>query len=112
MCSAYVYDKALALQGAFAKDVHVSIGDKKEGNMRPIINTTITAAVLALTATVASTAIAQQADNQTKQAIEGIVAKWTQAVNQGDSKTASSLFTSDAFSIDVYGRTPAPRWAS
>jgi uncharacterized protein (TIGR02246 family) len=104
VCSAYVYDKALALQGAFAKDVHVSIGDKKEGNMRPIINTTITAAVLALTATVASTAIAQQADNQTKQAIEGIVAKWTQAVNQGDSTAASSLFTSDAISIDVYGK--------
>jgi len=76
--------------------------------MRSIITTTI----LALTVAMAPNAKAQQADNQTKQAIEAIVAKWTQAVNQGDSKTASSLFTSDAFSIDVYGRTPAPRWAS
>jgi uncharacterized protein (TIGR02246 family) len=69
--------------------------------MRPVITTTI----LALTVATAPVAKAQQADNQTKQAIEAIVAKWTQAVNQGDSKTASSLFTSDAFNIDVYGRT-------
>jgi ketosteroid isomerase-like protein len=106
-CSAYVYDKALALQGAVAKDAHVSIGDEKEGNMRPIITTTVTATILALTAAMASTAMAQQADNQTKQAVEGIVAKWTQAINQGDSTAASSFFTSDAFSIDVYGRNSA-----
>jgi ketosteroid isomerase-like protein len=68
--------------------------------MRPIITTTI----LALTVAMPPIAKAQQADNQTKQAIEAIVAKWTQAVNQGDSNTASSLFTSDAFSIDVYGK--------
>ena len=69
--------------------------------MRPIITTTI----LALTLAIAPVAKAQQADNQTMQAVEAMVAKWTQAVNQGDSKTATSLFTSDAFSIDVYGRT-------
>ena len=72
--------------------------------MRPIIKTTITTTILALAAAMASTAMAQQADNQTKQAVEGIVAKWTQAVNQGDSDAASSMFTSDAFSIDVYGK--------
>jgi uncharacterized protein (TIGR02246 family) len=103
-CSAHVYDKALALQGAFAKDVHVSIMDEKERNMRPVITTMITATILALTAPVASTAMEQQADAQTKQAIESVVTKWTQAVNQGDSKAASSFFTSDAFSIDVNGR--------
>ena len=75
--------------------------------MRPIIATTITATILALTAAMTSTAMAQQADDQTKQAIEGIVAKWTQAVNQGDSTAASSLFTSDAFTIDVYGKNSA-----
>ena len=75
--------------------------------MRPVITTTITAAILVLTAPVASTAMEQQADDQTKQAIEGVVTKWTQAVNQGDSKAASSFFTSDAFSIDVYGRNSA-----
>src|SRR5262249_22575580 len=78
---------------------------QKEGNMRPIITTTITATILALTAAVASPAVAQQADSQTKQAVEGIVAKWTQAVNQGDSSAASSLFTADSFTIDVYGKT-------
>ena len=61
--------------------------------MRPIITTTI----LALTIAIAPVAKAQQADNQTMQAVEAMVAKWTQAVNQGDSKTASSFFTSDAF---------------
>src|SRR5689334_20647393 len=85
--------------------VHVSIGDEKEGNMRPIITTTISTTILALAAAMASTAMAQQADNQTKQVIEGMVAKWTQAVNQGDSSTASSFFTSDALSIDVYGKS-------
>jgi len=99
-CSAGLYDKALALQGAFANDVYVAIRDEKEADMRPIITTTI----LALTVAMAPVAKAQQADNQTKQAVEAIVAKWTQAVNQGDDKTASSLFTSDAFSIDVYGK--------
>ncbi|SPP96486.1 exported protein of unknown function [Bradyrhizobium vignae] len=69
--------------------------------MRPIITTTI----LALTVAMAPVSRAQQADNQTKQAIEAMVMKWTQAVNQGDDKTASSFFTSDAFGIDVYGRT-------
>ena len=64
---------------------------------------TITIAILALST--APIARAQQADGQTKQAIETMVAKWTQAVNQGDSKTASSFFTPDAFNIDVYGRT-------
>jgi ketosteroid isomerase-like protein len=68
--------------------------------MRPIITMTI----LALTVAMAPVAKAQQADSQTKQAVEAMVAKWTQAVNQGDDKTASSFFTSDAFSIDVYGR--------
>ena len=67
--------------------------------MRPIITT----AILALTIAIAPVAKAQQADNQTMQAVEAMVAKWTQAVNQGDSKTASSFFTSDAFGIDVYG---------
>jgi ketosteroid isomerase-like protein len=69
--------------------------------MRPIITTTI----LALTVAMAPVAKAQQADSQTKQAVEAIVTKWTQAVNQGDDKTASSVFTSDALSIDVYGRS-------
>jgi ketosteroid isomerase-like protein len=75
--------------------------DEKEGDMRPIVTTTI----LALTIAIAPVAKAQQADNQTTQAVEAVVAKWTQAVNQGDSKSASSFFTSDAFGIDVYGRT-------
>jgi ketosteroid isomerase-like protein len=69
--------------------------------MRPIITTTI----LALTIAIAPVAKAQQADNQTTRAVEAMVAKWMQAVHQGDSKTASSLVTSDAFGIDVYGRT-------
>ena len=69
--------------------------------MRPIITTTI----LALTIAITPVAKAQQADNQTMQAVEAMVAKWTQAVNQGDSKTASSFFTPDALNIDVYGRT-------
>jgi ketosteroid isomerase-like protein len=100
-CSACLYDKTVALQGAVAKDLYVTIRDEKEGDMRPIITTTI----LALTIAIAPVAKAQQADNQTMQAVEAMVAKWTQAVNQGDSKTASSFFTSDAFGIDVYGRT-------
>jgi ketosteroid isomerase-like protein len=86
---------------ALAKDVYVAIRDEKEADMRPIIATTI----LALTVAMAPVAKAQQADSQTKQAVEAIVTKWTQAVNQGDDKTASSFFTSDAFSIDVYGRS-------
>ncbi len=73
--------------------------------MRPIITTTISTTILALAAAMASTAMAQQADNQTKQVIEGMVAKWTQAVNQGDGGAASSFFTSDALSIDVYGKS-------
>jgi uncharacterized protein (TIGR02246 family) len=60
--------------------------------------------ILALTVAMAPVAKAQQADSQTKQAVEAMVAKWTQAVNQGDSTAASSLFTSDAISIDVYGK--------
>lgn len=68
--------------------------------MRPILTTTI----LALTVAMAPVAKAQQADNQTKQAIEAIVAKWTQAINQGDSQTASSVFTSDGFEMSVYGK--------
>jgi ketosteroid isomerase-like protein len=92
----------LPLEGAGPKkDLCVTIRDEKEGDMRPIITTTI----VALTIAIAPVAKAQQADNQTMQATEAMVAKWTQAVNQGDSKTASSFFTSDAFGIDVYGRT-------
>ena len=64
---------------------------------------TITIAILALST--APIARAQQADGQTKQAIETMVAKWTQAINQGDSKAVSSFFTPDAFNIDVYGKT-------
>jgi len=94
-------NRTVALLGAVAKDLYVTIRDKKEGDMRQIIATTI----LALTIAIAPVAKAQQADNQTMQAVEAMVAKWTQAVNQGDSKTASSFFTSDAFGIDVYGRT-------
>ena len=75
--------------------------------MRPILTTTITATILALTAAVATPAVAQQADSQTKQAVEGIVAKWTQAVNQGDGATTSSFFTADGFTIDAYGRNPS-----
>jgi ketosteroid isomerase-like protein len=45
---------------------------------------------------------AQQADDQTKQAIETMMGKWAQAVNH---KTASSFFTPDGFSISVYGKT-------
>jgi ketosteroid isomerase-like protein len=100
-CSAGLYEKSAALQGAVANDLYVTIRDEKEGDMRPIIATTI----LALTIAIAPVAKAQQADNQTMQAVEAMVAKWTQAVNQGDGKTASSFFTSDAFGIDVYGRT-------
>jgi ketosteroid isomerase-like protein len=74
--------------------------DEEEADMRPILTTTI----LALTVAMAPVAKAQQADNQTKQAIEAIVAKWTQAINQGDSKTASSVFTSDGFEMSVYGK--------
>ena len=70
--------------------------------MRSIITTT---AIVALIVAVAPIGRAQQADDQTKQAIETMVAKWTQAVNQGDSKAASSFFTPDAFNIDVYGKT-------
>ena len=62
-------------------------------------------AIVALVVAVAPIGRAQQADDQTKQAIETMVAKWTQAVNQGDSKAASSFFTPDAFNIDVYGKT-------
>jgi ketosteroid isomerase-like protein len=102
-CSAGLDDITVALQGAVAKDLYVTIRDKKEEDMRPIITTTI----LALTIAIAPVAKAQQADNQTTQAVEAMVAKWTQAVNQGDSKTASSFFTSDAFGIDIYGRTSA-----
>ena len=69
--------------------------------MKPIITT----AIVALTVAVAPIARAQQADDRTKQAVETMVAKWTQAVNQGDSKAASSFFTPDAFNIDVYGKT-------
>jgi ketosteroid isomerase-like protein len=74
--------------------------DEEEADMRPILTTTI----LALTVAMAPVAKAQQADNQTKQAIEAIVAKWTQAINQGDSTTASSVFTSDGFEMSVYGK--------
>ncbi len=70
--------------------------------MRPIITATT---IVALAIAVAPITRAQQANDQTKQAVEAMVAKWAQAVNQGDSKTASSFFTSDAFGIDVYGRT-------
>jgi ketosteroid isomerase-like protein len=69
--------------------------------MKPIIAT----AIVALTVAVAPIARAQQADDRTKQAVETMVEKWTQAVNQGDGESASSFFTSDAFNIDVYGRT-------
>ena len=70
--------------------------------MRPIITATT---IVALAIAVAPITRAQQADDQTKQAIETMVAKWAQAVNKGDSETASSFFTPDALNIDVYGRT-------
>jgi uncharacterized protein (TIGR02246 family) len=66
-------------------------------------------AITILALSIAPIARAQQADDQTKQAIETMVAQWTQAINQGDSKTASSFFTPDALNIDVYGKTSAAR---
>ena len=76
--------------------------------MRPIITTTI----LALTLAIAPVAKAQQADNQTTQAVEAMVAKLTQAVNQGDSKTAyrSSRLTLSASTSTA--ELPGPKWAS
>jgi ketosteroid isomerase-like protein len=99
--------KRSRFKDAFSKDLYVAIRDEKEADMRPIITTTI----LALTVAMAPAAKAQQADNQTKQAIEAMVTKWTQAINQGDDKTASSFFTSDAFAIDVYGRSSGAQLA-
>lgn len=63
-----------------------------------------TAAMLAL-GVMAPSALAQQIDPQMKQAAETISAKWTDAVNRGDAKTAASLFASDGFAISVYGKT-------
>ncbi len=65
----------------------------------------ITTAIVALTVAVAPIARAEQADDRTKQAVEIMVEKWAQAVNKGDSESASSFFTSVAFNIDVYGKT-------
>jgi hypothetical protein len=70
--------------------------------MRPIFTTAI---ILALAAAMPAVALAEQTEDRTKQAVEAMVTKWTQAVNQGDSKTASSFWTSDGFGIDVYGKT-------
>jgi ketosteroid isomerase-like protein len=50
-------------------------------------------------------AYAQQVDAQTEEAAEGISAKWIEAVNKGDAKTAVALLTPDGFSIDVYGES-------
>jgi ketosteroid isomerase-like protein len=68
--------------------------------MRRIIATTI----IALAAITVAPANAQQVDAQTKQAVEAIGQKWVEAVNKGDGKAASALFTSDGFIIDVYGK--------
>ena len=69
--------------------------------MRRIIAITMVAlAALAI----APIARAQQADAQTKQAVEILAARWQEAVNKGDGKTLSSLFTPDSFAIDVYGK--------
>src|ERR1700686_3041438 len=81
-------------------------GRNKEGDMRPIITATT---IVALAIAVAPITRAQQADDQTKQAIETMVAKWAQAVSKGDSETASSFFTPDAINIDAYGRTPGAK---
>ncbi len=58
----------------------------------------------------APSALAQQADPQTRKAVEAIVTKWTEATNQGDGKTAMSFFAPDGFDISVYGKeTPGPQ---
>jgi ketosteroid isomerase-like protein len=68
--------------------------------MRRIVAT----AIVALVAATVAPAYAQQVDAQTKQTVEAIGQKWVEAINKGDGKAASSLFTSDGFNIDVYGK--------
>jgi ketosteroid isomerase-like protein len=53
---------------------------------------------------VASSALAQQADPQMKQAAETLSTKWVDAVNRGDAETAASLFAPDAIVMSVYGK--------
>jgi ketosteroid isomerase-like protein len=67
----------------------------------------IVAATMVVVAALAITPIAraEQADAQTKQAVETMVAKWLEAVNKGEFKTAESFFTTDGFIIDVYGKS-------
>jgi ketosteroid isomerase-like protein len=64
---------------------------------------TVTVALLVL-GVAAPSAFAQQVDAQLKQAAERTSAKWTDAINRGDSKTAASLFASDGVIINVYGK--------
>jgi uncharacterized protein (TIGR02246 family) len=47
---------------------------------------------------------AEQIDPQMRQAAESLAGQWQEAVNQGDTKTAASLFAPDAVEINVYGR--------
>jgi uncharacterized protein (TIGR02246 family) len=47
---------------------------------------------------------AEQLDPQMRQAAEDFAAQWQEAVNQGDTKAAASLFAPDAVEINVYGR--------
>jgi ketosteroid isomerase-like protein len=60
------------------------------------------AALVLLAAPVFAQQQSQPADQATKQAVESINQKWTEALNEG--KSSASLFTPDGVTISVFGR--------
>jgi hypothetical protein len=62
-------------------------------------------AVPVLAASLAIPAVAQEADQQTRQQIEAVHVKWLEALNQGDVGAVSTVYTPTTVQIDAFGRT-------
>ena len=61
--------------------------------------------VPALAASLVMPAVAQEADQQTRQQIEAVHVKWLEALNQGDVDAMSMVYTPGTVQIDAFGRT-------
>jgi len=58
-----------------------------------------------LAASLVVPAVAQEADQQTRQQIEAAHMKWLEALNQGDVDAISMVYTPSTVQIDAFGRT-------
>lgn len=62
-------------------------------------------AALVLLAGQVISAPAEEADQQTRQQIEGVHMKWLEAMNKGDVDAVSTTYTPHTVQIDAFGRT-------